>query len=218
MRILLTIAAIALAGFAVSQDKADLSPRQKLAAIAKYRLVAKIADREEIKGTVETKIAKAKDNKPTEAEWKVSDMLQVRDGIDNGGDAPEPLLAKLDKHGLPEALSVKGNGAFYVAFSLASYLPAKDVAVGESFKIDWHGKGDAGLILGSGKLEEIKTENGVKIAVVKFKVEVTPADEHEPATIEVVSEFNLADGSLIKSSMTGLINGATFSCSVSLVK
>lgn len=218
MRIFVTILAIALAGFAMSQDKADLSPRHKLAAAAKYRVNAKVDGRMEIKGLLETKIAKAKDSKPTEAEWKVSEAVQVMDGNNVGSDGPEPLLAKLDKHGLPEALTVENNGAFYIAYSVASYLPGKELTVGETFKIDWKGKNDGGLITGNGKLEQIKSEGDLKIAVVKSKVEITPGGQHEPATMEVTSEFNLADGSLIKSSMKGTINEGAFECSVVLVK
>lgn len=218
MRILLSIATIALAGFAMSQDKADLSPRHKLAATAKYQVAVKIDDRMEMKGLLETKISKVKESQPTEAEWKVSQASQVMNGNTVGSVAPETLLTKLDKQGLPEILSVANNGAYYVAFSVASFLPGKELAVGDTFKIDWHGKDEAGTIVGTGKLEQIKSEGGVKIAIVKSKVEVTPAGQHQPAVLEVISEFNLADGSLIKSSLKGTINEGSFVCSVTLAK
>ncbi|MBC8064582.1 MAG: hypothetical protein H7Y17_07115 [Chlorobia bacterium] len=220
MRTLLTIAAIALACIAATQiaEKVNLTSKQAVGSVAKYKIAAKIADQFEIKGTVECKVSKIDKGAPTEIDWKCTEFVQSMDGTAGPEGPPPALLAKVDKFGLPETLDVKENGAVYVAIAIASYHPEKELGIGDTFKIDWKGKNDGGVMTGTGALKEIKTEGGLKIAVLKSNIQMTPAGQSSPADLEITSEFNLADGTLIKSTLKGTISEGDFFCTVTLVK
>lgn len=220
MRTLLTIAAIALACIAVTQiaEKVNLTSKQAVASMAKYKIAAKIADQFEIKGTVECKVSKSEKGTPTEVDWKCTELVQSMDGTPGTESPPAGLLAKIDKFGLPESLDVRENAAVYVAIAIASYRPDKELSVGESFKIDWKGKNEGGMMTGTGALKEIKTEGGLKIAVLRSNVQMTPAGQSNPADLEITSEFNVKDGTLIKSTMKGTITEGEFFCTVTLAK
>ena len=221
MRHLLIIALIALAGLVSAQtpDKIDASRQFKTGDVRKYRLLAKIAVAQnvEIKGLVETKVAKEA-REGAEVEFKCSEFSQSVNGTEGGDGGPAAGTTKIDRNNMPEALHVQNNGAVYVLVSVASYLPGKSLSTGEEFKIDWKGKQDGGVVSGKGKLVEIKTVDGIAIAVIKSTVQVTPENEHEPANLEIVSEFNIADGTLIKASGKGNIHEGAFSFTVDLVK
>src|SRR5690349_20820550 len=113
MRILQTVAIIALACVAAAQDKVELTRQYKAGAVQKYKLVAKIAGPDvEIKGTVEVKTTKAEKEK-VEAEFKCSDFSHSENGSAFGADGPPSLTTKLDKYGMPEVLEVSNNGAVF---------------------------------------------------------------------------------------------------------
>jgi hypothetical protein len=222
MRILQTIAIIALACIAAAQtsEKLSLARQFKEGASHKYRIVAKFGQDgqdAEIKGVVEAKTKTTKEGK-AQTDFKCSDFSQIVNGSQGSEEAPAGLTTALDKHNMPEALIVRDGGSMYVALAVASFLPGKEVAKGESFKIDWKGKDDGGSIVGKGSVIEIKTVGEIKIAVVKSNVEVTPANESQPAVLEITSEFNMADGTLIKSSAKGNLPEGAIAFTVELVK
>ncbi len=220
MRNLLNITAFALACIAAAQstEKYDLSPKSKAGSQAKYKFVVKINDGDMmIRGSLQSKVTKVEDGSLS-VEWTCPEMVQSQGGADAGDQVPPALNVKLDKHGMTPELSVSNGQAAYVAFGISNYLPATSLAVGDKFKIDWKGKNDGGTMSGNGELKEIKTEGGTKIAVIKSKIQMIPAGQTEPADLEITSEFNLSDMSLIKSTIKGTISEGNIDCSISLVK
>ena len=221
MRILQTTALIALACIAAAQDteKLNLTRQFKEGSVHKYKIAVQVEDGQglDLKGTLEAKDGKSDKDGKSQVDFKVSDFSMTGGGGD--GTAPAPAKHLIDKQNMPETISVDGDGPIFIVLALSSYLPGKELVKGESFNIDWKGKDGGGTITGKGSITEIKTDNGIKIAVVKSTMQVTPSNQPDAAEIEVVSEFNLADGTLIKSTGKGNIpNGGKLTFNLALVK
>lgn len=224
MRILPTIALIALACIAAAQDsavassKVDITRKYKTGAVHKYRLVAKIVQGADmvLKGVIETKVAKELEKGKADLDVKCLEFSQSANGQE-GGDPPENGTATFDVNGMPKGLHVDNNSAIYVALAIATYVPGKGVSVNEEYKIDWKGV-EGGSIAGTGRLTEVKEVNGKKIGVLKSKLSVSPANDDTPAELEVTAEIDLSDGSLLKASVKGRIGEGDVTYTVESIK
>ncbi len=148
-------------------------------------------------GTINEKVKKLLEKGEADVEVTVTDV-KAPDGF-GGGTAPAAQTMKADSHGMFVGAKFKEMEAMIAIVGVASYVPVKPVAVGESFPIEWKSTDYASS--GKGTIKEIKEVDGKKIAVVTTKVDVTPTDD-SPATLEFTSEFDLATGVLLKAEGT----------------
>jgi len=103
----------------------------------------------------------------------------------------------LDSKGLAKSLTFDERGIAVIIPTIFGFLPDAAVEVGKSFDIKE--KRDDYSLSGSGKLLEVIEKDGVKTAVIEYKMSVEPASEAEPGTFAFTSTFDVATGQLISS-------------------
>jgi hypothetical protein len=211
---------ISAAAMATILDKIDLTRKYKEGETNKYAVSVKIEEgnSQEISGKVLVRVKKATAGKLTEVEMLASDVKMLNDGQTADSPTPPTTTYNLDEHQIPESLSVGGDETIYTALSVASYLPAKPLEVGEMFKVAWKSKVDGSKIDGDGKLVEVIEKDGKKLAHLRSKVDFLPGNQKDGADMEIDSTFDLSTGWLVDSKVKGTVPNGTFLLSISLSK
>ena len=132
-----------------------------------------------------------------EVEQKVAKFALTQGGGDSGAPAPGIRLQDFDKFGMPTAVSVQNGDVVYIFGAFPGYLPNADVAIGDSFDIKWAAADKSFKLEGTGKLVEVLTMDGEKVAKIEGKVMGTPEGE-SPGQVSYTSYVNLETGKLIK--------------------
>lgn len=96
--------------------------------------------------------------------------------MDRSSDTPE-LKFVLDEFGMPDSFNMEGEQAILTLPFLITYLPNKELEVGEEFKIDWKA-GDI-TYKGSGKFEGTETVDGKTWPKLAVKAVLHPGEDHD---------------------------------------
>lgn len=81
----------------------------------------------------------------------------------------------LDEHGMPDTISMEGMEGIFVIPLVLSYLPNKELAVGDSFDIDW--KKDTTTFKGTGKYEGTDKFNDKTFPKISIKAKLNPGGQ-----------------------------------------
>lgn len=81
----------------------------------------------------------------------------------------------LDEHGMPNTVSMDGSEGIIVIPLVLSYLPNKELAVGETFDIDW--KKDTTSFKGTGKYEGTDKVDEKSFPKITIKAKLNPGGQ-----------------------------------------
>lgn len=87
------------------------------------------------------------------------------------------LNFKLDEFGMPDTFNMSGNTAILTLPLLITYLPNKELEVGETFNIDW--KSGNVTYKGTGKFEGMETIDGKSWPKLAVKAVLHPGEDHD---------------------------------------
>ena len=96
--------------------------------------------------------------------------------MDQTGDS-STMKFILDEFGMPDTINMSGSTAVLTLPFLITYLPNKELEVGDTFTIDWKG-GDV-TYKGTGKFEGMETLEGKAWPKLSVKAVLHPGDDHD---------------------------------------
>ncbi|HLK15112.1 MAG TPA: hypothetical protein VKT78_09925 [Fimbriimonadaceae bacterium] len=134
-------------------------------------------------------------------------------GGPDGAGAPEKVTWTFGKDGMAAAdFDVSSGNMVYSVISMLSVVPGT-ITPGKEFKVDWTSPDKASTIKGSGTFEGLKEVNGVKVAVVKTTLEVSPGGQ-SAATLRNTSNFDPTNGRLVSADGKVELQGTVLTISV----
>ncbi len=115
---------------------------------------------------------------------KVAGEIEVKKmTMDVNGNAHDvsmpPDNHEYDVFGMPDTLKFEEAEAAIALFSLSSFVPAKALSPGDTFKIDWLAKDKSIAVRGTGKFVGLSLVDGKSIATFKNEVDIKPENDTE---------------------------------------
>jgi len=131
-------------------------------------------------------------------------------GGPGGSGGPEKVTWTFGKDGMAAAdFAANSGGIVYSILSMLSFVPGS-VAPGKEFKVAWSSPDKMSTITGTGTYEGTKDLKGVKVAVLKTTLDVTPSGQTK-AIVHNTASFDPATGKLVAAEGTVEIqNSLTF--------
>ncbi|MFY9233507.1 MAG: hypothetical protein WAO58_03510 [Fimbriimonadaceae bacterium] len=146
---------------------------------------------------VESKVLEELKGGLAQVEMSVQSISMMMQEQEMPTEAPAPIKSTFDKMGMPSNLEVKDEKWVYALIVLSSFAPGQ-AETGKEFKIAWKSADGSVVIAGTGKVVEIVTVDSKRVAVVKTKMKVTPAED-TPGELELTARLAVATGTLIQS-------------------
>ncbi|MCH8274478.1 MAG: hypothetical protein IH851_06795 [Armatimonadetes bacterium] len=128
-----------------------------------------------------------------------------------------PIQVKCDLHGMPAMLDVEEEGRSFVVFAITGFVPAKEVKVGDKFKVQWTSPDKNASVTGNGKLTEMTEIGGRKVAKLEYEVEAYPNTE-DPGYLKFTSYVDVENGKLVKAEGSVSTEEMEASFKITLVK
>jgi len=110
--------------------------------------------------------------KGTDVTVSPKSMKMTRDGQDAGGGGTGDVKFVLDEHGMPDSVSMEGDSGMLVIPLVLSYLPNKELAVGDTFDINYDKNSTS--FKGTGKYEGMEKVNDKSLPKISVKAKLNP--------------------------------------------
>ena len=113
-----------------------------------------------------------KADKGTSVTVSPKSMKMTHDGQDAGGSGSGDMKFILDEHGMPDSVSMQGDSGMLVIPLVLSYLPNKELAIGDTFDINYDK--DQTTFKGTGKFEGTEKINDKTLPKISIKAKLNP--------------------------------------------